>query len=354
MPHARENRMRGEAPVRDRLSLGAARWAMVVAMLVAMASTTAAVPDREALLARARAIRERVSRGDTPPLWSEFDPSMRAAFQDSAAFAAMSAGIHAQLGSIDSVMSEEVTERDSLIVLISRCRFSRMTIPANLTVALTPSGRIASLRVRPDTQEYPSPYLDYVPQARFELPFRGEWWVAWGGRTLGENHHAGHRSQRFAYDLCMVKDGRTHSGDGKALTDYHCYGQPILAPAAGTVVTVVDSLPDQSIGSRDPAHAAGNQVVIDHGHQEFSLVAHLQPRSVRVRVGQEVKSGEVLGLTGNSGNTSEPHLHVHLMNGPRMEDSDGLPMPFSGYVLEDQVVERGELKRFQLVKRRER
>jgi murein DD-endopeptidase MepM/ murein hydrolase activator NlpD len=115
------------------------------------------------------------------------------------------------------------------------------------------------------------------------------------------------------------------------------------------VVTVVDSLPDQAIGSSDPAHAAGNHVVIDHGNSEYSLLAHMQPHSLRVKPGQKVKRGDALGLTGNSGNTSEPHLHVHLMNKPSMADADGLPMPFADYRADGAVVASGELKRGQTV-----
>ena len=324
------------------------------ALLVATATRAIAI-DRATAVVRAREVRERVSRGDMAPLWSQFNERMRSVLEDSAAFAATSASIHAQIGAVDSVMDEEVLERDSMLVVRTRCRFTKLPVPGVLAVGFAPDGRIGMLGVRPDaTTEAPSKFLDYQPKARFELPFRGEWWVAWGGRTLGENHHAVNRAQRFANDLLMVKDGKTHAGDGKALTDYHCYGQPILAPAAGVVVTAVDSFPDQAIGSRDPANAAGNNVVIDHGNGEFALLAHLQPRSLKVKVGQKVKAGDVLGLAGNSGNTSEPHLHVHLMTGPRMDDADGLPMPFSDYVLDGKVVERGEIKRFQLVKRRER
>jgi peptidase M23-like protein len=334
---------------------GSASVAFVLAPLTIASAALGANLDRTTALARARAVRDRVSSGDTSPLWPEFNDRMRSVLKDSTNFATMSTGIHAQLGAIDSVLSEEVSDRDTNVVVVSRCRVAKLAIPVNVTVAFDPAGRISTLTVRPEmNQEYPSTFLDYATKTRFELPFRGEWWVGWGGRTIGENYHAANRSQRFALDLLMVKEGQTHAGEGKALTDYYCYGQPILAPGAGTVVAVADTFPDLPIGSRDPAHATGNHVVIDHGNQEFSLLAHLQPRSVKVRVGQRVKAGDVLGSTGNSGNTSEPHLHVHLMNGPRMEDSDGLPMPFSDYLLDGKVIERGEPRRFQLVKRRER
>lgn len=328
--------------------------ALAAPNVIATTATAAGSPmAREAALSRARAIRDRVSAGTTDGLWSEFSAGMRAALKDSVNFSAMNAGIHQQLGAIDSVLDEEATVEDSTVMVRSRCRFHGVPIPMALTIGLAPDGRISTLLVRADQvppKEYPSAFLDYVPKARFTLPFRDEWLVFWGGRTLGENYHAAVRSQRFAHDLVMVADGRTHSGDGKALTDYHCYGKPILAPADGIVVTATDSLPDQAIGSRDPLHAAGNHVVLDHGNREFSLLAHLQPHSLKVRAGQKVKRGDVLGLAGNSGNTSEPHLHVHLMNAPRMADADGLPMPFDGYLLDGKLIEHGELKRFQIVK----
>jgi hypothetical protein len=91
-----------------------------------------------------------------------------------------------------------------------RCRFQRLPVPGVLTVGFDPAGRIGSMTIRPDAadpKEYPSPYLDYLPKTRFELPFNGEWLVFWGGRTLGENYHAASRAQRFAHDLVMVRDG---------------------------------------------------------------------------------------------------------------------------------------------------
>lgn len=322
----------------------------------APASTTGARPaplSREAAVARAHAIRELVARGDTDRLWSEFDERMRAAVQDSVSYATMGRSIHGQIGGIDSVLSEEVSESDSLIVVRTRCRFRGLPVPGVLTVGFDPAGRIGTFSIRPDAaepREYPSPYLDYQARTRFELPFKGEWLVFWGGRTLGENYHAASRAQRFAHDFVVVRDGKTHPDTARALTSYYCYGQPILAPAPGVVVVAIDSLPDQPIGSRDTSHPGGNHVVIDHGNHEFSLLAHMQPHSLRVKVGTHVKRGQLLGLAGNSGNTSEPHLHVHLMNGPDMANADGLPMPFSNYVIDGAVIDRGELKRFQLVR----
>ena len=312
--------------------------------------------DRDTRLRVARDARDKVAKGESVSLWEQFNPRMRAAVKDSASYVAMSGSVKAQLGALDSLMEEEVTENDSMLVLRTRARFTVIRIPVVITVGVDTAGQIGTLHVRPDAggkaTEVPSAYLEYQPKAQFRLPFRGEWLCFWGGRTVAENYHAAVRSQRFAYDLVMVRDGKSHKGDGKTLTDYYCYGQPIYAPAAGKVVTAVDSLPDQAIGSRDPSNAPGNHVVIDHGNQEFSLLAHLQPRSLKIRAGQTVKAGDLLGLTGNSGNTSEPHLHVHLMNKPSMLDGEGLPMPFDDYLSDGVLVKRGEPKRMQKVQRR--
>ena len=319
--------------------------------LVVIASLANAL-DRGAAVARANDARERVSNGTTPSLWPAFTPRLQSALKDSVSFATMSASIAQQLGRIDSVLDESVSVTDSNVIVKSRCRFSKLPLVMLLTVGVAEDGRISTLLVKQDPgdpKEYPSAFLDYVAKARFSLPFKGQWYVGWGGRTLGLNQHAASRSQRFAYDLLQVKDGKTHSGDGKSLTDYYCYGQPVLAPADGIVVTAVASLADLPIGSRDASHPGGNHVVIDHGQHEYSFLAHMQPHSVRVKPGQRVKRGDVLGLAGNSGNTSEPHLHVHLMNGPDLDDANGLPMAFDGFALEDSIVARGELRRFQFV-----
>lgn len=327
----------------------AVRWVLAVVALLAAA---AAVPQqsRESALERARQLRARVSGGDLGDLWPEMTPHLQEVLKDSASFVAMSNMIHAQIGDIDSVMQEEFTDSDTLRSLVSRCRVSRVKVPMVVSVTLTGDGRIAGMRVRPEAAEYPSPHLDYVSPVHFRLPFDGEWTVGWGGRTLTQNYHAAVRSQRFAYDLVMMRDSSTHTGDGKALTDYHCYGQRILAPAAGTVVSAVDSLPDQPIGGRDPLNAAGNHVVLQVAPKEYLLLAHLQPHSLRVKPGARVKPGQWLGLAGNSGNTSQPHLHVHLMDGPAMPDADGLPLAFERYLANDTLVARGEPVRHQRIR----
>ena len=241
-----------------------------------------------------------------------------------------------------SVVSETVTLRDGNRSYVRRLKLTRAPGEFDMTWVLTADGKIAGFTLRP--AEAPSRYADYQPKARYRLPFEGEWLVFWGGRMVAQNYHASVPNQRFAYDLVVVgADGATHRGDGKQLTDSLCWGLAILAPADGKVVTARDGLDDQAIGTMDPGHPEGNHVVIEHAPGEYSLLAHLQKGSVQVKPGDAVKAGQVLARCGNSGNTSEPHLHVQLMTTPALtRESDSLPLPFSSYLADGQPVARGE------------
>jgi murein DD-endopeptidase MepM/ murein hydrolase activator NlpD len=157
------------------------------------------------------------------------------------------------------------------------------------------------------------------------LPFRGQWSVFWGGDRLEVNQHVPHKSQRRAADLVVVDgSGKTHRGDGKRNEDYLAYGQDILTVADGTVVTAIDGVPDSAPGVMNPYFALGNVVIIKHGGAVYSAYAHLQPGKLRVKAGATVKKGAVIGVCGNSGNSSEPHLHFQLQDGALFESSWGV------------------------------
>lgn len=148
-------------------------------------------------------------------------------------------------------------------------------------------------------------------------PLAGEWVVGHGGHSELVNYHHVTPTERDAVDLWMVVDGDSHRPGGTALTDYAVYGQPVTAPADGTVTFVVDGRPDQAIGTADRRHyLAGNNLVIDIGHGRYLMLAHLQPGSISVGVGDTVRTGQVIARVGNSGSTTEPHLHLQVQNVP--------------------------------------
>ncbi|MFC4597384.1 M23 family metallopeptidase [Cohnella hongkongensis] len=151
----------------------------------------------------------------------------------------------------------------------------------------------------------------------YGLPFEGEWYVFWGGRNVLANYHYEYEGQRYAYDFVRVEDGYSYRGDETKNESYYAFGQPVLAPQEGEVVHVVNDIADNvPVGAMNEEQPAGNVVVIDHGNGEFSFLAHLQAGSVKVEVGDRVEKGEVVGLCGNSGNSSEPHLHYQVSDKP--------------------------------------
>jgi hypothetical protein len=141
-------------------------------------------------------------------------------------------------------------------------------------------------------------------------------------------------AQRFAIDWEQIDGaGRFVNGDPKQPMSYTIYGKQVIAAGDGKVVSVVDGLPDQVPGSLPQgiglAEADGNSVVQDLGGGAFALYAHMQAGSLRVKVGDVLRRGDPIGLVGNSGNSSAPHLHFHVMDGPSPLGASGIP-----YVLE--------------------
>jgi murein DD-endopeptidase MepM/ murein hydrolase activator NlpD len=136
-------------------------------------------------------------------------------------------------------------------------------------------------------------------------------------------------AQRFAVDYEQLDaDNRIYSGE-KEIDSYTIYGQEAIAVADGTVVKVVDGVPEQEPGvfpeGISPAEADGNSVILDIGGGNYALYGHFLPGSVRVKEGDRVRRGDVLGLVGSSGNSLAPHLHFHVMDGPLPLASNGLP-----------------------------
>ena len=210
-------------------------------------------------------------------------------------------------------------------------------------------GTIDGLRVGRPPKLAPTRYPDYKTKTVLRLPFEGPRFTFWGGPTLAQNYHAAYRDQRFATDLLVMRDSKSHAGDGSKLDDYYAFGKKVLAPGAGVVVSSRNDLPDNPIGKMDPAHALGNHVIIDHQNGEFSFLAHLQQGSVPVSAGNPVESGQMVGLCGNSGNTSEPHIHYHLQDTGVFGKGWGMPAQFRLYRADGEPVQQGEPVKGQVV-----
>lgn len=186
--------------------------------------------------------------------------------------------------------------------------------------------------------------VDRRPVAVIGPPLRGERYIAADSCCDSTRHTRAalpvdgrvRLAQRFAVDWeQMDDDNRIYAGPREDPTSYRIFGREALAVAEARVVSVVDGLPEQTPG-RFPeaitlAQADGNSVVLDLGGGRYALYAHLQPGSLRVRPGDRVRRGQVLGLVGNTGNSVAPHLHFHVMDGPSPLDSNGLPYAIDAF-----------------------
>ena len=98
------------------------------------------------------------------------------------------------------------------------------------------------------------------------MPFKGEWYVAWGGRKINENQHTVSQAQRFAYDFLIRKGCKTFKRTGKANSDYYCYNQVVISPGPGKIVEIINEVEENIHGQMPKIH--GNRIVIDHKNGE--------------------------------------------------------------------------------------
>lgn len=321
---------------------------VALALLAGARPLAAQVPDP---LATGRQYTAWFYAGETARVWERFSAAMKDAIGSADRLAQFRRQVIDQIGTEEKVLDEKVAPSGQLQVYLRKVKFSGAATPVEVQWSLQLDGRVAGFFIRPEQKEAPSSYLRYDTKTPLTLPFDGEWRVAWGGRTLEQNAHAFTVDQRFADDFVQVKDGSTHTGDGTKNDQYHAFGQPIFAPAAGRVAAAGDGLDDNVPGQMNDRQPLGNYVVLDHGNGEFSFLAHLQKGSVLVKVGDEVKAGQRLGLCGNTGNSSEPHLHYHLQTTPRFADGAGLPAQFLRYTADGRTVDRGEPTKGQAIRR---
>jgi hypothetical protein len=151
-------------------------------------------------------------------------------------------------------------------------------------------------------------------------------------------------AERFAIDYVQLTDaGTLFTGDKTKTSSYAYFGANVHAVADGKVVAVVNNLPEQtpSIGASGLRieEYGGNHVVQDIGNGHYAFYAHMQEGDgVKVKVGDDLKAGQVVGLLGNSGNSDAPHLHFHVMNGPDPLAANGLPFEIDSFDLESRVI----------------
>jgi murein DD-endopeptidase len=192
----------------------------------------------------------------------------------------------------------------------------------------------------------PATSVDKSPVVVISSPLVGEDWVAGNGPSNTSLHRRalipinGHAyiSQRFAIDWVQAyPDGKMYKGDPSENKNYRAYGAEIHAVADGVVTQVGDGIPQNTPGAKSLAvpitleTVGGNHVIMEIGNGLFAFYAHMQPGSLRVKAGDKVRRGQVLGLLGNTGNSSEPHLHFQICSANSELGSEGLPYAFASF-----------------------
>src|SRR5699024_1130312 len=159
----------------------------------------------------------------------------------------------------------------------------------------------------------------------YQMPITEEWFTFWGGTNELLNYHYALEHQRYAYDLLILEGDSTFEGDPADNESYHAFGKDVVAPSDGVVVSVENSIPDNTpMVDTNTEEPLGNHEIMEHENNEYSVIAHLQEGTVEVSEGDQLNAGDLLGLAGNSGNSSEPHIHFHVANSAEWEEATSI------------------------------
>ena len=290
---------------------------------------------QETETARHKAVTDQLEKnynaGDYAAIFALFSEAMREALplRNAEQFFA---GVKREYGDI---VERELTQAVDQIAAIYKVRGERGTFTLALNVGA--NNQIIGLFIRPFAESN----LPRMERTKTEmiLPFNGEWTLFWGGDTTEQNYHVGaHASQKHAMDF-VIRDerGRSYRTTGQTNEDFYAFGQELIAPCEGEIVLVVDGVKDNTPGEMNPFFPTGNTVILKTDNAEYIIFAHFKQHSIVVTQGQRVKQGDLLGLCGNSGNSSEAHLHFHVQNVENMSIATGVKCFFAEIVVNGEV-----------------
>lgn len=190
--------------------------------------------------------------------------------------------------------------------------------------------------------------VDPRPAVVIAPPLHGPGWLTFSGCGNPPSLHRSIRlpidgrsyakPETFAIDWIQMAEGRPFAGNGARNEEWHCYGAKVTSATAGKVVAVSNGMPDETPNVlpenvHEPVDYGGNHVTVQVEDGVWAFYGHLIADSIAVAVGDRVVAGELLGLLGNSGNSTAPHLHFGLLDGPDPLANNSLPMVFDFYTL---------------------
>ena len=207
----------------------------------------------------------------------------------------------------------------------------------NMSLSLDKNFKLNGLRFLPAEEENITSKL-VRNETALALPFKGEWFTVWGGDTKAQNYHVISKTQKNAFDFLIIgKNGRSYDRSGTRNEDYYAFGKPLYAVCDAEVIEVITGVEDNKPGAMNPKQALGNSVTLKTTNDEYIVYAHFEKETLRVKKGQWVKKGQYLGNAGNSGNSTEPHLHLHIQDGPNYMTSIGVKCYFEALIVNNEL-----------------
>ena len=299
---------------------------------------------------RARQLYQYFVHGESAQLYASFTPEMKKQSPESK-INTIYKQVAEKLGTPGETLSETFLPNLAapITMYTHTTQYSKSKLPVMIILGVDGDGNLADFQVMPVQYPPRDEYSDYQDSTKLRLPFNGSWLVMQGGRMLYDNAFVATDDNRYTVSFLYLKDGGLFDNEGRKNSDYYCFGQPVLAPAAGVVVQSAGNSSDHPPGRGPDIQSRGNYVVIAHGNSEFSLIPYLKAGSVKVRNGQRVKQGEVIGECGNSGSSPVPHVEYSLQNTRGFPLPKTMPAQFIDYTADGKPVTIGEPLRGQLV-----
>jgi Peptidase family M23/Protein of unknown function (DUF3887) len=259
--------------------------------------------------------------GSYDSIFSMFDGNMQNALPLEKTIDFLS-GLKEQAGQIKK---KQFTKYVNGTVAVYKTNFEKALFAINMS--LDKDSKINGLFIKPFVDESQPKLLRNT--TKLILPFKDEWTVVWGGDTKELNYHVVSPAQKNAFDILITDSkGSPYKTDGKTNEDYYAFGKELIAPCDGEIVLVVDGIKDNVPGEMNTFNVGGNTVIIKTSNNEFLVFCHFKHQSIKVKEGQKIKQGQLLGLCGNTGNSSEPHLHFHIQNIEDLNTATGVKCYF--------------------------
>jgi hypothetical protein len=304
-----------------------------------------------AAITRARQLSTDFENGNSATLWAALSPEMKKQYGSAVRLTGAAKEVMAKLGPVKKVTVESTAPNLLHPGTDYACltEFTKSTVKVLTILGLNEQGEATLFLFRPVPDISEGSTAGYKDVTKFKLPFSDTWFVYQGGRSLVQSAHFGGDEERYAMDFVPLKNWLPFSGDGSTNEQFYCFGQPVLAPADGTVIRLQDGFADNEPGKPARDAGLGNQVILSHGNNEFSALGHLKQNSIKVKKGDKVKQGDTIAACGNSGNSPAPHLEYRLQNSHGYPSPKTLPIQFVDYTADGKLVESGEPVRGQLV-----